>query len=540
MKTTCLACELFGTKHIDFVCFISFLFFPIPDEHLMELIAHNQCQQLQAECQATGEHQARSDFLCTDAVEHVDVDTFNSLFDFRPVSIFSNDADGSLLPPPDMFDDVQYMHSGVDGTMADFDEEFVDGAAAGDQSLQMRGGFSTFLPKRKQVTRDQTLVADKHNPYLSMHPVIVDTKMGEEEKDESPSSGPSRSLHTIFETISSHSSGANSIRAFSPGVGQGQDQVLSSTEKSPPVLSLDNQTSQNDPEKQQRPVPARRRLLDQNNSSSLSIIPNSQLTTSSVQDQDLTTRRNSLGSSSCPSNVNTKQSSSSIPPSRPLHPPTYSTAMGMREALGQSHASFSGAVTSLSRSQLTNTLNIGRRHSQANISFLNDNPSPAGANIETEPVRDHRSYPLSARESPKTGPREPLPGYHDSAFRSDKLRKYSTNGSHPSKHIATSKQQAVNAVEEFLKDSIKDDPLWSRSQTPDVIASRRSRTPDVISPNKRLLSLSRKEEEASIKSVVVAAEVHHHTRLQTPDLQFNPPSCTFDTDSFSDLTVTFV
>lgn len=270
MKTTCLACELFGTKHIDFVCFISFLFFPIPDEHLMELIAHNQCQQLQAECQATGEHQARSDFLCTDAVEHVDVDTFNSLFDFRPVSIFSNDADGSLLPPPDMFDDVQYMHSGVDGTMADFDEEFVDGAAAGDQSLQMRGGFSTFLPKRKQVTRDQTLVADKHNPYLSMHPVIVDTKMGEEEKDESPSSGPSRSLHTIFETISSHSSGANSIRAFSPGVGQGQDQVLSSTEKSPPVLSLDNQTSQNDPEKQQRPVPARRRLLDQNNSSSLS------------------------------------------------------------------------------------------------------------------------------------------------------------------------------------------------------------------------------------------------------------------------------
>ena len=393
----------------------------------MEEIAHAHSQHLE-EQRGTSDNNADTfpDFLALDCVETVDMAPYaETQPGFTPSDelVGRDDVENRLLPPPDMFDDVHYMHSGPDNVhLTDLEEHEVevnDLAAPASQTRprstprlstfgtpRSKAGFSNSnsAPKEATVTS-----AQDSNPYLAMQPVIVDSRGSK--KDESHSR-LNADLQTLGETISPH---FDSELSFRPPRGSASAPVASPENVSPEKCQTPPSGTEVPPV-QLRPIPARRRLLENNISSGKSASPravkpdvmNTVPMEASSSGQDLVTQhhvtspRGSVTTSdsrASPSrhsarsgaviekglSSHTSSPSPTLPPSSALStpdsqqettprynpPPSYSTAMGQRQV----HVGSTKSLTTPASSAGTPTI-TSRTSPPAGISLHRVHASP--------------------------------------------------------------------------------------------------------------------------------------------------------------------
>lgn len=255
----------------------------VPEGKLAEEVAFTHSQHLEEEQRGTVDSNANTfpDFLASDCVETVDMAPYAETqagFSASGELVGRDDGENRLLPPPDMFDDVHYMHSGPADSahLADLEEgEEVISDLAPPASAHQRSTprFSTFgTPRSKAASsngnpaprKGATLMSvEDSNPYLPMHPVIVDSRGPRKEE---PHSRLNADLQMLGETISPHFDGALSFR---PPRGSASAPVASPEKVSPEksqVPAPGKASATEVPPQQLRPVPARRRLLESSTS----------------------------------------------------------------------------------------------------------------------------------------------------------------------------------------------------------------------------------------------------------------------------------
>ncbi|XP_070209927.1 regulator of G-protein signaling 12-like isoform X2 [Littorina saxatilis] len=260
------------------------------EEQLMAEIERTHSQQLEEE-----EKERRSTptpstnnlpgFLAADCVETVDMATHLRGFDPADQLVDGEEVvDNPLLPPPDMFDDVHYMHSGSvedDNThLSDLEEKVVDHSGAAPPHSQSAAPhlqtpsrqtpsralrtFTTFGTPRSKTNDGNSArkksASEEPKPCLAMQPVIVDSKDAKK-ADVIDCVSASSDLHTLGLTVSPHFEGLESFRPTSKG-------SVSSSASAPLVLAEESKTvgpGKAVPETskvQLRPIPARRKMLD--------------------------------------------------------------------------------------------------------------------------------------------------------------------------------------------------------------------------------------------------------------------------------------
>ena len=239
----------------------------------MEEIARAHSQQLEEERKTpVSGANTFSDFLASDCVETVDMATHSdpqARLGLSADLLMGAEVSSTALPPPDMFDDVHYMHSGsVDDThVSDLEEneELVDDVSTFPQvTPRSVSRFTTFGTPRskagvgKPTPRRGTLSSEEeHNPYLPMQPVIVDSR--------SASTEEAHSRPTVdSQVLGEHFDGGHSFRP-TRGQSPSHKAPMASPEKLSPKShqpNCDNSPTSEVPKDPLRPVPARRRLLE--------------------------------------------------------------------------------------------------------------------------------------------------------------------------------------------------------------------------------------------------------------------------------------
>ncbi|KAK7494735.1 hypothetical protein BaRGS_00014133 [Batillaria attramentaria] len=249
------------------------------DDRLMELIEQAETEKLEQQRAMAAEAGDYPEFLCTDAVEHVDMATHDEAL-LKSIGEYdaNSGVEGALLPPPDMFDDVHYMHSGsrdnlhLSGRSQDVTAVTPRSSSRGVTDPRGGGRFTgntpTPTPRGKHNTQESNVggrppSTEDSNTYLAMQPVIVDAREGRSQQQQQArqrldSNSFSKSVMSRFDEL----------RTFSPTKGDVSEVEQApvatpegiSPRKTPDVCDV-RKADFTSPETG-RPVPAKRRAWD--------------------------------------------------------------------------------------------------------------------------------------------------------------------------------------------------------------------------------------------------------------------------------------